>query len=324
MADTYPPKPAAGALADLWDAPLRDLVSLPAPSLTAPEIERHRIYCGLLMAILVHYWNGNKRGRDGYYSYRGGQRKADGEYFGGDYLGHNIAALAVSEDGRVIDFDFNHNELLNSSVEHAESRLVRRIFSLAQLNDGWASRRIPSRKATTYGNVLNNVTLYTTLESCSQCSGIMALGLVKEVVFLQRDPGQSSIGNILRALLPANAAYNGPLPIPGDLLGIEEFGKLDDAYRAFAADVAGKPFYISPDGEADHSSSITSFLCTDAARDIFCMGAFAFDKWPTAQFPDFKPQSQDAIYSNQDILDHAHRFYDYAITDGRRGTPHKL
>lgn len=324
MGNTYPPKPAAGALADRWDSPLSELVSLPAPSLAPEEIERHRIYSALLMAILFHYWNGNKRGRYGSYPFREKQKQADGEYAGGDYLGHNIAALAVSEDGRVIDFDFNHNELLNSSVEHAESRLVRRIFSLAQLNDGWATRRIPARKATTYGNVLNGVTLYTTLESCSQCSGIMALGLVKEVVFLQRDPGQSSIGNILRALLPAHATYNGPLPIPGDLLGIEEFSKLDDAYKAFSAEVSIKPFYVSPDSEADHSSSITSFLCTDAARDIFCFGAFAFDRWPTAQFPAFKPLNRDSFLSNQDALDHAHRFYDYAITDGRRGTPHKL
>ena len=49
-----------------------------------------------------------------------------------------------------------------------------------------------------YSNVLEGVTIYTTLESCAQRSGIMALAKVGSVVFLQTDPGQYSIGNIMR------------------------------------------------------------------------------------------------------------------------------
>ena len=48
------------------------------------------------------------------------------------YLGHNIAAIAVSPTGRIVDFDFNHNELFNSSAEHAEARLLRRLFALGK------------------------------------------------------------------------------------------------------------------------------------------------------------------------------------------------
>src|SRR5262249_22014479 len=131
------------------------------------------------------YWNGNKYGQDGEYPWRPKQKRTNGRYQGGDYLGHNIACIAVDGEGEIIDFDFNHNDMLNSSVEHAESRLIRRIFSLAQLNNGWATRDVQApAPPIPYSNVLSDVSIYTTLESCSQCSGIMALGSVKEVIFL--------------------------------------------------------------------------------------------------------------------------------------------
>ena len=46
-----------------------------------------------------------------------------------EYRGHNIAALAVGPTGKIIDFEFNHNKL-NSSAEHAEARLVKRVYEL--------------------------------------------------------------------------------------------------------------------------------------------------------------------------------------------------
>ncbi len=61
---------------------------------------------------------------------RGARYAGDGQ--GDRYLGHNIACIAVDENGSILDFDFNHNELFNSSAEHAEARLVRRLFSLNQ------------------------------------------------------------------------------------------------------------------------------------------------------------------------------------------------
>jgi hypothetical protein len=54
--------------------------------------------------------------------------------------GHNIGR-SPSTRGTIVDFDFN-NEVFNSSVEHAESRLVRRLFKLGRF-DPWrqAGRR---------------------------------------------------------------------------------------------------------------------------------------------------------------------------------------
>ncbi|HYY42101.1 MAG TPA: hypothetical protein VE775_05165, partial [Pyrinomonadaceae bacterium] len=120
-------------LAQYWNKPVSQLVALADTPIAPEEQERHRIYCLLLMSLIVNFYNGNKHGQEGTYPGRAQQRRPNGLYQGGQYLGHNIACLAVDGDGFIIDFDFNHNELFSSSVEHAESRLVRRIFSLTQL-----------------------------------------------------------------------------------------------------------------------------------------------------------------------------------------------
>ncbi|MCY3018126.1 MAG: hypothetical protein NTW87_03720 [Planctomycetota bacterium] len=326
----HPPKPADGPLNSLWDDPVRKLVELPGPVLPPEEVERHTVFSLLVMALVSRYWNGNKKGPDGQYPWRPKQQRPGGSgYLGGDYLGHNIAAIAVNRRGHVIDFDFNHNEMLNSSVEHAESRLVRRVFSLTQLYDlatvGMASSLVPVN----YANVLNDVTIYTSLESCSQCSGIMALGSVKEVVFLQRDPGQNSVGNILRNLSPVGGRYQPPLPIPADFLGITAFAELDTAYSAFKSGVNSKPFYISVKGDKDHSPSITSFLCTDSALEVFAKADTTLSSMKSVQYPTYRPSAgvgqpiPDAL-SNEEALEHAKRFFDYAVNCGRRGSPHKL
>lgn len=329
MSSPHPPKPPSGPLADLWDKPVHQLAQLQAPSLPPEMVERHTIFSLLVMALVWRYWNGNKRGTDGEYPWRTGQVKPGGGYLGGDYLGHNIASIAVNARGHVIDFDFNHNEILNSSVEHAESRLVRRVFSLTQIYDLATVGLSTAAVAIPYSNVLNDVTIYTSLESCSQCSGIMALGSVKEVVFLQRDPGQHSIGNILRNLSPAGERYRPPLPIPADYLGLRAFTELDDAYSAFRSGVGEKPFFISGTGSRDRSPSITSFLCTDGARDIFGEGNTTFTGMEHVQYPDYRPPSGTGdvapdTLTNAEALRRAKHFYDYAVGSGKRGTPHQL
>ena len=39
----------------------------------------------------------------------------------------------VGTKGRIMDYEFNHNNVFDSTVEHAESRLVRRLFALNQI-----------------------------------------------------------------------------------------------------------------------------------------------------------------------------------------------
>jgi tRNA(Arg) A34 adenosine deaminase TadA len=371
-------------LIDNWNRQLGDLcdvsfnIGRDAPELAHDAVkERHRIYCYLLMKLIVRFWNGNKRGPLGTYPLR--QRQADrpelrekpARYRGemipnasglrvnwDRYLGHNIACIAVDGNGDVIDFDFNHNDFFRSSAEHAESRMVRRLFSLTDIFDGWKTGKKVSDKP--HLASLNDVTLYTSLESCAQCSGVMSLAGIRQIVYLQNDFTAYKIGNIMYNLANRNPAVDSrgnaildwqgkvlsslpgaPIPIAGSEIQLDEFKKLNDANLAFAKNItaakaahekdpgnASGAFFVPDNGNPDFDPSITSFLCTDAALKIFEDGASKLDALnpdPASRdwkFPD-RPDNKD-ILTNQQSLQRAREFYAYADVEGYRGSPHKL
>lgn len=378
--DPAPPRPTPPGLNEFWTAPLSEFATLPPEPIEPGLQERHRLYSLLTMAVVASQFNGNKHGERGDYGdWRSGQLEpgvaTPGRiYRGGDYLGHNIGALAVDARGNVVDYDFNHNEVFNSSVEHAESRLVRRLFSLAQIFDPWRQWRAwaeagegaeagrgvaaiePSSAPRTflftarpeptqevgvaagsgrqgYGTLLADVTIYTSLESCAQCSGIMALANVREVVFLQYDQGQYLIGNLMyRATRRGGAGSakrpGAPRPIPGAEFGFEWYDQLNAANIDFAKRVAKAPFYRKP-GFSDKSASVTSFLCTDRALEIYSDAAETLDATIATEHSDYRRPDHagrpvDGALSNAEVLLAVKRFLDYARTQGGRGTQHRV
>jgi len=379
-------------LVENWSRQLNQIVDVDAKIREdAPDLkeeggrERHRIYSYLLMKLIYRFWNGNKNGPLGRYPLRREQLdsaqspEADRKLAGmegrevpfryrGDmirdtggvrvnwdrYLGHNIACIAVDGNGEIIDFEFNHNNFFRSSAEHAESRMVRRLFSLTDIFDNWkigfdrcAIEQNSKSKSTNdqltkfkpRPALLNEVTLYTSLESCAQCSGVMSLAGIKQIVFLQNDFTAYKIGNIMYML--ANRTSGGvpgaPIPIAGLEIGLDEFKMLNDANLDFSREIrAAKEaknlsgaFFVSENGEPDFEDSITSFLCTDVARKIFEDGGNKIDT-VTLLHPEWKPprrpndDNYEAILTNDQCLAHAGEFYRYADIEGYRGSPHKL
>lgn len=360
-------------LIDNWGRPLNEVVDIndqirkDAPDLNDPAgRERHRIYCYLLMKLIHRFWNGNKRGPLGSYPLRAQQKdpvQQKPQRYRGDmmdnpgglrvnwdrYLGHNIACIAVDGNGEIIEFDFNHNDFFRSSAEHAELRMVRRLFSLTNIFDNWKTEldRGDSKRRTELkprAASLNDVTLYTSLEFCAQCSGVMSLAGVKQIVYMQNDFTAYKIGNIMYNLanrLDATDAQGkavtipgAPIPIAGSDIELDEFKLLNDGNLEFAKKiVAAKAandlngaFFVSEDGKADFDPSITSFLCTDAAHKIFEGAGKKLDNltlnhrdW---KFP-HKPDPKDVLTNGQ-CLAHARDFYNYADIEGYRGSPHKL
>lgn len=318
-----------------------------------PLQERHQLYLRLLIALVYYYWNGFKRGRPGgpleaEYPMNDPATRGDPPAYDGEYFGHNIAALAVDEKGRVLDFDFNHNNVFNSSAEHAEARLVRRLFSLSQVNDMWSSwteaaktsavpSPAPAAVATkpaapkgpgvpshnTYQS-LPNVTIYTSLESCAQCSGIMALAQVRQVIYLQTDPGAVFIGRILRNLINSDR-LKAPLPISGKEVDMDCFAELNDGYDQFARTISPtNPFWKSKKDPAqfDKEPSVTSFLCTSNARAIYRRyGTLPADAG-ALRAPDYVPSDVVGGPKNSEVLEGVTAFLDYAKSRGRRATPH--
>jgi tRNA(Arg) A34 adenosine deaminase TadA len=341
-----------------WDKRLGEVVYVDLNA-AAPELaneaakERHRIFCFLLMKLIHRFWNGNKRGPLGAYPLRAKQMEplqlsqpaSPTQRYRGDtiedpdrlrvnwdrYVGHNIACIAVDGHGEIIDFDFNHNDFFRSSTEHAESRMVRRLFSLTDIFDSWKTGEPIRDKSRAFS--LREVTLYTSLESCAQCAGVMSLGGVKQVIYLQNDFTTYMIGNIMFNLANHVSGVPGaPIPIPASEIGLEHFKRLNDANLTFVTKIqeaerrndSTQAFFVSPDKSfVDYDPSITSFLCTDVARDIFAEGAKSLNmmtlRFPTEKYPG-KPDS----LTNEKCLEEARRFYKYADIEGYRGSPHKL
>lgn len=316
-------------LEKFWNEKVSLLATIVLKPIPEALKERHRLYALGLMAIVHHYWNGLKKGREGEYPWNPDPATAPGKHLRDDYRGHNIAAYAVDKRGAIIDFEFNHNRLLNSSAEHAEARLVRRVYGLTQLNDAWDVNSAGNVVSDDY-NTFEEVTLYTSLESCSQCSGVMALARVREVIFLQTDPGMYMIGNMLRNLTE-KTALESPLPIPGAAFDFAPFQELDAAFDKFSTDVATKPFYRPPTGKADVSPSITSFLCTAVAYEIYGQAAQTLKDFESGKvglaFADALPVDRAGKtvpngLTNAGVLREVLEFRDYAILKGRRATPH--
>jgi tRNA(Arg) A34 adenosine deaminase TadA len=346
-------------LGKYWDKSVSKLTRLkPDPSLKSEVVkERHRIYALLLMALVARFWNGNNNGPEGIYPQRRRQKveNQNGEQqsfrYKGDlclgskvpqtqwdrYVGHNIACLAVDGKGEIIDFDFNHNNFFRSSAEHAESRMIRRIFSLENLMDDWkGGKRIPGK---TPAFALKDVTIYTSLESCAQCSGVMSLGRVKQVVYLQNDPGAYRIGNIMYNLAgiedPAQGGDGSALaarPISANEIGLPYLRILNRKYDLFRRDMAeaqakgdaaGAYYLPTLSSVPVFSQAITSFLCTDAALDVFEAGASTLGAM-TLKYPNGKYQKESDVWTNARCLRAARKFFRYADIEGFRGSPHKL
>ena len=73
-----------------------------------------------------------------------------------------------------------------------------------------------------------------------------------------------------------------PLPIPGAAVGLPHFARLNEAFATFVKDMSEakelrdtrRAFFVSPDKRSvDFEPAITSFLCTDAALEIFRGGS---------------------------------------------------
>jgi hypothetical protein len=171
----------------------------------------------------------------------------------------------------------------------------------------------------------------------------MTLASCLRVVYLQSDPGQYVIGNLMYnlsrpseqalagAARPAPAPkYWAPEPVDAKLFSFRHKQQLEIAYEEYVAAVDRDPdnryFYQSPSGEKDKSKSITSFLCTDQAQAIFEAGSREFATM-TPQHAAHRPARTDGqtagVLSNLESLTHARSFVAHVVAESRRGTPHR-
>ncbi|HKM63322.1 MAG TPA: hypothetical protein VJY39_12620 [Acidisphaera sp.] len=246
----------------------------PAVTLSAEERERHAIFMLLAMALTHDGWGVDRSRPDLVAAYAAVEPKRSFS----DYLGHNIGAVLVGRDSQIVCFALNRSVELNSTLERAEARCIRAAFAIA--NAGLVPGALPPW---TFGRLLQPDRLYTTLEPCAQCAGIMDLANVQAVVFAQDDPGQHHIVDILYNLPRERGEPAAPLPLAADFLPV--WKDLAASYNRFLATAL-------PDGR----TGVTSFLQSVDAYLIYRDAA--------ARFADMRVQHR----ANEDPLRDARAF----------------
>ena len=175
-----------------------------------------------------------------------------------DYAGHNIGALVVEPSGQVVSFALNRNVALNSSLEHAEARAVRRAIGIANAEAGPEG---PTRWS--FGALLRRDCVYTTLEPCAQCAGIMDLANLRQTIFAQEDPTQRHMVNVIYNL-QHRAGAGAPLPIAGAFFPF--WHRLAEAARQFQLSVEGKS---GPSGPTAFLETIEAYRIYRDAAQLF-------------------------------------------------------
>jgi tRNA(Arg) A34 adenosine deaminase TadA len=202
---------------------IQSLINVEVPEIGEEEIEKHNIFMLLTLSLVFDNWCIQKNKPYVVRAYE--QFDSTKEY--NEYIGHNIGALLVDSNDRVVTASMNCNYLYNDSTEHAESRLVRKGMRLYNRLNHKSGKGLYG-----YSSILAGHTVYTSLESCSQCSGIMDLANVKQVVYAQVDYGQGHIGNILYNMHKNEGSYGAPIPIRAEFLPI--YSVIQEKWEAYA------------------------------------------------------------------------------------------
>jgi tRNA(adenine34) deaminase len=149
--------------------------------------------------------------------------------------GHNIGSVLVNPKGFPVFWSRNANNLLDDSTQHGEVRLIQNYLACKGV-----------------GGYVHDYTVYTTLEPCAMCAGLMTLSRVSRVVYGQNDPAYGSAAKALLAINYPNVFENVSL----DVSPIKR--KLDSAFAA--RNQGGK-------------ASIIGFLLSSEAKEIFSEAA---------------------------------------------------
>ncbi|RTQ50009.1 nucleoside deaminase [Hymenobacter gummosus] len=234
------------ALLPLAGALLAAPVLAPPPSTPAPltvQQERDQLYAWLAYAVVYQDWQTTA------------QRDSS--------RGFNIGSVLVNADGYVVHWGRNSVNATRNQTQHGEVRLIQ------------------SYLERTRQYALPGYTIYTTLEPCAMCSGMMTLTQVTRTVFGQRDPDYGAALQRLqldsRACSPAGY---GPYPRTVQVSQAPDAisSAIDSAYARY------------------RGKRIVDFLAAPATRVLYARAAARMQRY-RAQYP-----------ANQVRLDSARRF----------------
>lgn len=148
-----------------------------------------------------------------------------------DGRGHNIGSILVNKNNMPVFWARNSVTVRSDATQHGEVRLIQSFLQCPGV-----------------GKYMDGYTIYTTLEPCAMCTGMIAMTKVDRVVYVQDDP---EYGHARQAL--ANIKF----PRLFEQTSPKGLKQKTDLERDWAT-------YSKKKG-----SAITSYLLTDEARVIY-------------------------------------------------------
>jgi tRNA(Arg) A34 adenosine deaminase TadA len=197
-------------------------VEVVAPARTAQD-ERDEVYALAAMAVVFKDWQSDT---------------------GKDSRGYNIGSVLVDPSGEVVAWGRNCNRRTGNGTQHGEIRLIQ----------GYLAKR------PLY--YLKDHAVFTTLEPCAQCSGMMVLAKVARTVYCQTDP---EFGQALDRLAYDSRTADGrgyapyPRAVRSSRGAFAEAEALDRAYAAQAALPGAKSlvdWLSSPEARAIYARAV--------------------------------------------------------------------
>ena len=98
--------------------------------------------------------------------------------------GHNIGSILVNKDNQPVFWARNSVKTTDNATQHGEVRLIQAYLNCKGV-----------------GKYMDGYTVYTTLEPCAMCTGMIAMTKVDRVVYVQADP---EFGHALKGLKSVN------------------------------------------------------------------------------------------------------------------------
>lgn len=216
--------------------------------------ERDNIFMMLAYAVVLKDWQNNSMDKN---------------------RGYNIGSVLVDKNNTVVYWERNCVNQYHSMTQHGEVRLMINYLNKTKEND------------------LTGYTIYTTLEPCAMCSGMMLLTNVSRTVWGQKDPGYGDA--IERLELNSTALQCGYLPYP-------RYVQSDGSsliYRYWL----GYDYqeYMNQTKTNVSTAHITQFLTTNDSKAVF--------QNATDAFMTYKVKYNE----NQKHLDQAREFYNTTV-----------
>lgn len=172
--------------------------------------------------------------------------------------GHNIGSILVDGNNMPVEWGRNCIAKTGNGTQHGEVRLMQKYLDRTKIE------------------VIPEYTIYTTLEPCAMCSGMMCLVKVSDCVYGQTDGDalRTGYGNAIQRLkLDSRALESG---------GYDSYPRTPDT-----SDPSFLPHVAELDKRYSEGTiaSITGFLLTNSAKEVFADASEKFYNF-TVQYPE--------------------------------------